>query len=635
MQKKSLVWKWNDRIIMISLVLIGLLVIFSYSMDNVSAASSSTIYVSTQGNDNWNGLYAKYTSGNNGPKATVKKAVSTVASGGTVYIASGTYKENQISINKNMTINGAGQTKTIINGGGSGQVFNIAPSVKVTLNKLAVTNGYCVSGGAIENQGKLAVNSCTFSENKASGTSSDGGAIANKGTLYVSSCSFTSNTAYYGGAIFNMKDANIINTYFKGNVATNSGGAISNYLYKLTIKNSQFTSNKADQAGGAVENQGTLSVTGSKFTSNTVPGTNGIGGAIESKGSINLENCTFTSNTVTPELTTEEGLDANGATGGAVCNLNSSDSINTFKNVTFIGNSAPYGGAIDNFSGTLKLINCTFKGNKACVGGGAIENEGTGILSVIGTTTFTENVASWGGAIFNCYKCTLTGTTFTNNKAATAGGTLVNEGVSFDVNSCTFSGSTAGNNGGFLTNNANMSITGSTFKYGKTKIDGGAVDNQGTMTIKGSKFYKNTVTSSSGNGGAIENQGTLTLSDGCVFSYNYAYYGGAVCNTSNATISGCSFYKNSSGSGGAICNESSLDITSSKFTSNKAVNAGGAIENHGTVTAKNSAFTSNLVTSTQGVGGAIYNTSVCNCDGSNTFKSNSAATGANVYTYTK
>ena len=50
----------------------------------------------SHGNDNWNGLNSTYTSGINGPKATIKNATGTVKSDGTVYIASGTYNENNI-----------------------------------------------------------------------------------------------------------------------------------------------------------------------------------------------------------------------------------------------------------------------------------------------------------------------------------------------------------------------------------------------------------------------------------------------------------------------------------------------------------------------------------------------------------
>ena len=57
------------------LVLMGIVFIFSYGMGNVSAAPV-TIYVNgSSGNDGWNGLNSTWTSGLNGPKATIKNWV--------------------------------------------------------------------------------------------------------------------------------------------------------------------------------------------------------------------------------------------------------------------------------------------------------------------------------------------------------------------------------------------------------------------------------------------------------------------------------------------------------------------------------------------------------------------------------
>jgi len=626
----------NHKLLMGLTILCGFIAIFSLGVGHASAATTSTLYVSTQGNDNWNGLSSTHTSGVNGPKATIKNAVSKVATDGTVYIASGTYNENNININKNLALKGADQKSTIVNGANKGRIFIISSSAKVTISKLTITNGYSNSaGGAIENQGTLTVNTCKFTKNNVKGTYSDGGAIENKGTLKANSCNFTYNTAYYGGAIYNMKNATISSCNFYKNTATTSGGAISNYLYSLNITSTSFTSNKATSSGGAIESQGPLTIIGSTFTTNTVPGKDGCGGAIDSKCSINLENCKFTGNSVTPNVTINEGLEAYGDTGGAIVNQNGSSSINTFTNVTFTNNISPYGGAIDNYRGTLNLVNCTFQGNKACVNGAAIENEGTGILNVSQGTTFTDNIAGWGGAIFNCYKCTANGITFTGNKATKAGGALVNQGVSFNIISCTITDSSASHNGGAIANTGTMTIKSSTIKYCHTTIDGGAIDNQGKLTIESSKFYKNTVTSTNdGNGGAIENQGTLTISNGCTFTNNHAYYGGAIYNMKTATINNSTFSGNTANSGGAISNyNTAINVTGCTFTSNKATNSGGAIENQkGTLTVKSSEFISNSVTSSGGCGGAIYSKSgTCNADSSNTFTSNTASYGKNIY----
>ena len=106
----------RELIFKISFLLLGVAVVCFFGLNTAAAANNSTIYVSIQGNNNWNGQYANFTNGTNGPKATIKNATGTVTSGGTVYIANGTYNENNIAITKNMSIIGTNQNNTIIDG---------------------------------------------------------------------------------------------------------------------------------------------------------------------------------------------------------------------------------------------------------------------------------------------------------------------------------------------------------------------------------------------------------------------------------------------------------------------------------------------------------------------------------------
>src|SRR5690606_8019078 len=81
-----------------------------------SSFAAGTIFVSTQGNDAWNGLAATFDpSTGNGPKATIQNAINTVTDNGTVSVAAGTYKEN-LYINKDVYLEGAGPDSTIIDG---------------------------------------------------------------------------------------------------------------------------------------------------------------------------------------------------------------------------------------------------------------------------------------------------------------------------------------------------------------------------------------------------------------------------------------------------------------------------------------------------------------------------------------
>ena len=282
------------------MVLIGLAVIFSYSMGDVSAASGDTIYVngnSTLGNDDWNGESATYQSGIIGPKYSIKNATGTVNTNGQIYIAHEQYQginNTQITIDRNMTINGESQTDTIINGTGTNWIFHINPGIYVTINNLTLTNATTTYyGGAIYNEGILTVNNSTFTSNTAD---YGGGAIYNVGTLIVNDSTFTSNTASYFGAIYNSGTVIVNDSTFTSNTA-NFGGAIANDG-TLTVNDSTFTSNTANYGGGAIYNEGILTVNNSTFTSNSAHSYGG--GAIRNAnyaGTLNVSFCRIVGNT--------------------------------------------------------------------------------------------------------------------------------------------------------------------------------------------------------------------------------------------------------------------------------------------------------------------------------------------------
>ncbi|MBZ2165033.1 Ig-like domain-containing protein [Methanobacterium spitsbergense] len=287
---------------MVFTVLITLLgVIFALGMGNVSAASGDTIYVngnSTLGNDDWNGESATYQSGIIGPKYSIKNATGTVNTNGQIYIAHEQYKginNTQITIDKNMTINGESQTDTIINGTGTNWIFHINPGIYVTINNLTLTNATAQAyGGAIYNEGNLTVNNSTFTSNTAD---YGGGAIYNPyGTLNVNNSTFTSNTASYFGAIYNSGTVIVNDSTFTSNTG-NWGGAIANDG-TVIVNDSTFTSNTANYGGGAIRNEGILTVNNSTFTSNSAHSYGG--GAIYNANyavTLNVSFCRIVGNT--------------------------------------------------------------------------------------------------------------------------------------------------------------------------------------------------------------------------------------------------------------------------------------------------------------------------------------------------
>lgn len=261
----------------ISLLISCLAFLFIFGISSVSAVSSvtndtaNTIYVSTDGNDSWDGLSAVY-NGTSGPKNSIKNATGTVNTNGTIRIANGQYtgeNNTKIYINRNMTIIGESQDGTIINGNGTNQIFDIDYMATVTIQSLTMTNGRDSSGGAIHNYGILSLTNCTFSGNTASG---DGGAIFNDGKETIVNCTFINNTGEYGGVLHDETTSEFINCKFINNTAY-IGGVIYNCCGNEVINGCTFEGNNAQYYGGAIYNEApsTLIANFNRFIGNTAP----------------------------------------------------------------------------------------------------------------------------------------------------------------------------------------------------------------------------------------------------------------------------------------------------------------------------------------------------------------------------
>jgi autotransporter family porin len=473
----------NDKgkyinLLIFGLFLIGLVVIFSYGVGNVSAALGNTVYVnSAGGSDTYDGLAAVHTSGTNGPKATINNGVGTVTTNGQLKIANGIYTgTKQVFINKNMTIKGQSKTGTIIKGDGITWILFIPTStVTAHISDLTLYNGN-TSGGAIENIGTLTVNNCAFKHNN--GTS--GGAIFNTGIgiLTVTGSTFTGNTATNGGAIYNDGGTlTVTNSNFNDNTATNGGAIYNTATLPVTVTGCTFTGNTAINNGGAINNDfgKTMTVSGSTFTDNTAAGN---GGAIDNVNTMTVTGSTFTDNTATNN-------------GGAI---GSNGILNVYSS-TFTGNYATFGGAIINYK-TFIASGSTFTGNSATSSGGAISTSGT-IPVTISSSTFSSNTATnWAGAISNSGTLTGTGCTFNGNTANSNGGAIANTGT-LTVISSNLTGNN-GNLGGAIYNFGTANIQ---FNHivGNIAFIGNAIDNTGTIVSVSNNWWGSNNGPSTGN----------------------------------------------------------------------------------------------------------------------------------------
>lgn len=449
----------DKKLLNISLLLFGLTLIFIFSSNAVASADAQSVYVNgTSGNDAWDGTSPTHIASGVGPKKTIKSGVAAVATGATVNIAEGTYKEHGIILKKNMTIQGKVQKYVIIDGQLQDRIFTVNTGINITINNLKLINGQSTSsGGAIYSQGSLFINNCVIKNNKIPNRSA--GAVYNKqGSLIVNNSDISYNSALIGGAIYTyMGSTTIRNTTLNYNRARNgAGGALVNNKGSLTLINCKLGDNKATPGfGGAIYNfLGRLKVTNTTFTKNTSP-----------KG------------------------------GGAIYTQDSVGTVYLTSNA-FLYNNAynGRGGGLYHCHGTIVMSKNVFTGNKASINGGAIYLDSTQHPSISYTKLFMDN------------------STFTSNLATNYSGAIYNNGT-LKVTSCIYTSNIASTvSGGAITNAQGvLSVTKSTFKSNKApKHYGGGIYNyRGKVTVTYSNFTSNTAY----RGGAMYNdQGSLISS---------------------------------------------------------------------------------------------------------------------------
>jgi hypothetical protein len=297
------------------------------------ARAASPLYVRIDGDDAiCNGQYdAPATGAPNCAFATVGKGVAEVDTGGTIIVGTGVYTEN-VSIDRDLTLQGAGATSTILDGGGTDRVVFISLGRVVDISGVTIRNGNCSYGGGIWNKGTLTLVNSTVASNI---DTSGGGGIYNSdgATLVISDCVVV------------------------GNTSGDEGGGIRNSSSTLTLVNSAVVSNSsADHGGGIHSFGGRLTLSGSTVRGNEATGGSAAGGGIFNDSKARLTDVTISGNT------------SNDRSGG----IHNQDPM-TLTNVTISGNSATdYGGAmIHAGSVTLTVVNCTVVSNTVPSGTGA------------------------------------------------------------------------------------------------------------------------------------------------------------------------------------------------------------------------------------------------------------------------
>ena len=225
----------------------------------------------------------------------------------------------------------------------------------------------------------------------------------------------------------------------------------------------------------------------------------------------------ITLSTALPQITSEITLEGanhfvDGGNSVRIFNVSSGGNF-TVNQATLQNGSVPFdvGGGIAN-NGTLTVTNSTLSGNTAYFGGG-IQNW-SGTVTVI-NSTLSDNFANSGGGIHNFDSVTVINSTLSGNSATSGGGIYNASGSTMTVVNSTISGNTATTGGGILNGGALM-VTSSTFSGNN---GGGIFYNVGTVHLAGTIFADSASGNNCPGSGTITDNG-YNLSDdaSCGFS---------------------------------------------------------------------------------------------------------------------
>ena len=450
------------------------------------------------------------------------------------------------------------------------------------------------SGGGVSNEGKMAIEGCSFRHNKALGIPpSDapnriegyGGGLYSQTYTYAAS-DFTSELSVDGSTVIESNEA-----IYGGGIAfmlksvSNLGDH--NYTMDFVIDGATVRDNTATINGGAIyiekpadagENyQGSFTMKSGFVYGNTTPGN---GGAVYTEGGIPVHiegGCMGQDGSGNP-FANQAGANGGGfyaknadvtMTGGEICNN------------TCVGDGGGFYAEGGNVS--ISGVDTKLRDNTATGKGGGFYSSGGGMTVTIAEASLSGNTASKGGGIYVHSTGSSTTTISDNakivsNKAFQGAGGYI-EGGSLQIMDCdiddNFAGietNPTGDGGGFFVNGGSLQLSGGTIgsTYGNKARNGGGFYMQG---------------------------GAATISDGTV-QYNTAdcggglYMRGTLTDTVKADFSNGSFrgnQANNKGGGIYIADYAKLDMTGeSSITGNRVPSdsLGGGVFKSGGLTSE-------------------------------------------------
>lgn len=167
-----------------------------------------------------------------GPEDSIQTAVNDANSSATIYLTPGTYYQNGIKVDKNLTFQGKGNAEDIIINGQHKDSIILINSVSTGkfINITFINGDGHDYGGAIhsEHGGKVYADTCIFKDNKAN---ENGGAISVAGEQFYK----------LGKKITNKRYLKVNNCQFINNYAGHDGGVVATYWGDTYLYTSIFS----------------------------------------------------------------------------------------------------------------------------------------------------------------------------------------------------------------------------------------------------------------------------------------------------------------------------------------------------------------------------------------------------------
>ncbi len=541
----------------------------------------------------------------NCPHATncrLRDAIADAASGDTInFSVTGTITLNsgQLSISKNLTIDGPGANLLTISGNATSRVFNIG-NFTVAFDGLTIANGRTGGGepgAGILNGGNLALTSSAISGNVAT-TNLAGGIYNLNGTLTITNSTISGNaaTGNSSGGIDNSNGTvTITNSTISGNSAANLGGGIGTSGGTLTLVNSTISDNSSSSGGRGIHIfSTTVNIRNSLIAGNTGSGSaSDVSGTLTSLGNNLIGNnlgATITPTTGdligTPAAPINPLLAPLGNYGGTTQThalLPGSPALNAGNNCVLTNSCA------NNNIGFNLTTDQRGAGFNRQVGTAVdIGAHESGIVTVTSLADGAANAANCPhatncrlrDAIAKAASGDMINFSITGTIALTSGELSISKHLAIDgpgANLLTISGNDAsrvlnignftvaldgltiangrtgsGAPGAGISNQGNLTITSSavTGNVATTNLAGGIYHQNGTLAIINSTIFGNSATANS-SGGIFNGGGTVTIINSTISGNSAANLGGGIgTNVGALTLINSTISDNSSGSGG-------------------------------------------------------------------------------------